>query len=475
MRRASEVMGGGRTGARVRDNSWRSHLWSSLKIGMPLVGSQMVFLLAGLADSIMLGQVGVSELAASGFGSFYFFFFFIIGTGFSQAVLGRASAALGRNDKLAFRRSFRMGFWLVLFHGCLFSSFLWFCEPIFRIMGQDEAVIPLAASYTQILCLMFLPALWANLFQQAFSAFEKTRTIFWISVFTTALNILLNYVLIFGNWGAPALGIDGAAFATSFSAIAGLSVYVALTFRAPLRRFHLLARLWRWHMDTLVLLFRRGLPICLTFMCEISMFNGAGIMVGWLGEVSLAAHVIVIKITSLVFMFPLGFSFAATVRIAQADSQKDAFAMRRASIILVAIVVGFQLFMALVFVLIPDPMIRPFLNADDPDYEAIVMISRDLLFVAAIFLVADGLQALELGLLRGLGDTRFPMIVAAIGYLAIGMPLGYFMVTRTSFGAVGMWSALAVGLAFVAVVLAVRFASRERLGLVGYAVGDPAS
>ncbi len=269
-------------------------------------------------------------------------------------------------------------------------------------------------------------------------------------------NGLCNYMLIFGNWGAPEMGIAGAAVAsvvTQIVMLLGAVIYGV----AILPEHDILKRLWRPDFEMLGRVFRLGWPIGLTLLSEVGLFAGTAIFMGWLGTVPLAAHGIALQLASITFMVHLGLANVATIRAGNAIGRHDVPHLVRGARTVIVMSLLTALATVVLFVAVPEPLIGVFMKADEPARAEILTIGVVLLAMAALFQLMDGAQVVALGLLRGVQDTRVPMVIAAVSYWAIGMPCSYLFGFVLNWGAVGIWLGLVVGLAAAGVALMLRF------------------
>jgi len=434
------------------------HVRATLVLGLPLVGSHLAQFATKITDTVMLGWYGVEPLAAAVLGSTMFFLLFLLGAGFSQAVMPLvASASAGEAVALA-RRVTRMGMWLSLLFAAAVMPLMWWSEAVFLALGQDPAVSALAQDYLRIAGWGLGPALLVMVLKSFLAALERTSWVLWVTVAAAVLNALINYAFIFGNWGAPELGVRGAAIAslgTQTATILVLGGYVILA--RDFRPYTLFARFWRADWGAFAQVFRLGWPIGLTLLAEVGLFSATSIMVGWIGTRELAAHGIAIEITAAFFMIHLGLANAATVRIGRARGAADGAGLRqaaRAGGLLTLVVAGASM---TVFVAFPEFLVGLFLDPSDPARPAIVAIGAALLLVAAIFQLADGAQVMALGLLRGIQDTRVPMLMAAFAYWGVGAPASYFFGFILGFGVTGVWWGLIAGLAAAGILMTWRF------------------
>ncbi|MEO1397681.1 MAG: MATE family efflux transporter, partial [Pseudomonadota bacterium] len=313
-----------------------------------------------------------------------------------------------------------------------------------------------AGVYLQIAGWGIFPSLLMFLTRSYLSALERTKIVLWVTLGAVVANGVLNWAFIFGNWGAPELGIAGSAIASVAVQVlmaAGLIWYAVRQFP----EHKLFVRIWRPDWEYFRRVFRLGWPIGLTNLAEVGLFSFSAVMVGWLGTVPLASHGIVLQLASATFMFHLGLSNAATIRAGKALGRHAREDLRRGGLVAVALSVAFSLLAVVVFLSLPEVLLGLYLDPDDPAKPEILAIGVSLMVMAALFQTVDGLQVVALGLLRGVQDTDFPMIYAAVSYWLIGLPAGYLGGFVLGGGAVGIWAGLVVGLAAAAASLLWRF------------------
>ena len=438
--------------------SWPAHVRATLVLGLPLVGAQLAQMLINTTDVVMLGWYGTEQLAAGVLATQAFFLTFMFGGGFAHAVVPIASQAEGRGDSRQVRRSVRMGLWIVTIYAAIAMPLLWNIEPILVLLGQEPAIARMTGSYMHIAQWGMFPALGALALRSFFSAVSRTQIILWATIAGTLSNGFLNYVFIFGNLGAPELGLEGAAIASLISATAIFLVMLGwILARKVFSDYTLFQRFWRPDWPDFFEIVRLGFPIAFTIIAEVGLFAASSLMIGWLGVVPLAAHGIALQIISLSFMIPLGLSTAATVRVGQAYARQDGEGMRRAAIASLAIAALIALGAALLIFIVPEKLVSLFLDKDNPNAALVLATAVPLLFVGAGFQFFDGIQVTGVALLRGLKDTRTPMIMAVISYWLFGLPTAYLLGFVAGWGGPGIWMGLAIGLAGAAILLNGRY------------------
>ena len=432
------------------------HLRITLVLGVPLIGGHLAQFAIGLTDTIMLGWYGVEALAAITLGATYFHVFFLFGSGFAWAVLPMVAAFAASGDETNLRRATRMGMWLSALFACLTIPVAFWSEPILLALGQSESVAADAASYLRIAGFGLLPALLLSVLKSYLAALERTQAVFWIMISGVAVNVLGNYVLIFGNWGAPELGLRGAAIASILTNLVMLIVVVFYA-RRTLPEHTLFLRLWRPDWDMFARVFRLGLPIGLTTLAEVSLFTASAFMMGWLGTIPLAAHGIALQLASATFMVHLGLSNAATIRAGQAMGRRDRKSLMFGALAATLLSLLMSLATIVVFLALPDPLIIAFLEPGDPNQAEILAVGVGLLAMAALFQLVDGTQVIALGLLRGIQDTTIPMLIATLAYFGVGMPASYLLGFTFGLEGIGVWLGLVAALAVAAGLLMLRF------------------
>ncbi len=435
------------------------HVRSILTLGLPLVGSHLAQFAITLTDAIMLGWYDIGALAGEVLGGSLWFVMFLFGSGFAFAVMPMVARAQSAGEPAQVRRVTRMGLWVSIAFAMLAVPLLLVSEIWLVWLGQDPAVADMASRYLGILAWGLFPALGVMVLKSFLAALERTRVVLWITLIAVAVNVVVNYALIFGNWGMPELGIEGAAIASLCVHCVSLAATIAYT-RIAQPEHELFTRFWRPDIEALGRVFRLGWPIGLTNLAEVGLFAASSLMMGWLGPVALAAHGIALQISSATFMVQLGLSNAATVRAGQASGRDDAQHLRRGAAMVALLSMVIAVLTVAVFLLLPEQMIGLFLDPDDPVRGVVISTGVVLLAAAALFQVVDAAQVIALGLLRGIQDTKVPMVIAIISYWGLGAPLSYVLGFVLGWGGVGVWLGLAAGLGLAGVLLTLRFLRR---------------
>ena len=454
---------------RSKTMSYPAHAKAVATLGLPLVGGHLAQIAIGVTDTVMLGWYGVDALAAVTLAASYFFVLFLMGAGFAFAVMPMVATFDAEEDEVSIRRVTRMGLWLSIAYSVAIMPIMIWSESLFLFLGQEPTVAADAQQYLRIAGFGMFPWLVAMVIKSYLAALERTQVVFWIAVLATVCNGLINYALIFGNWGAPEMGIQGAAIASVFTQLVGMLgvvVYAILV----LPQHQLFVRFWRADWEMLMRVFRLGVPIGFTGLSETGLFTATAVMMGWLGTVPLAAHGIALQCAGITFMLHLGISNVATIRAGNAFGRGDREHLAKGAYVVFAMSLVAALLTIVGFLLWPEPLVLAFMQPSEPARDQILIIGVGLLAMAALFQLVDGAQVIALGLLRGVQDTKVPMYMAAFSYWGIGMPCSYILGFVLGYEGIGVWMGLVVGLASAAILLSVRFWS-VILGRVGTAYG----
>ncbi|MBG6159507.1 MATE family multidrug resistance protein [Labrenzia sp. EL_159] len=446
---------------------WQSDILPTLSLGMPLAGAQLAQMAINTTDVLMIGRLGAVELAASVLAFNFYMLLWFFGMGILQAVIPFAARALGQRKPRELRRAVRMGFWVAVLFCIPVWLVLFFIESILVLMGQKQELAELAGTYMRVLQWTMLPALLIMAIRGFLTVMERTQVVLWATIAGAIINAILDYLLIFGEFGFPRLELVGAGIASVFSATTTFLFLLVYSLWHPrLQRYNLLGRIWRSDWPVFFQIVRMGAPIGLTIVAEGSLFTASAIMIGWLGTIPLAAHGIALQIASITFMVPVGLSMAAMTRVSLAAGRDDHQGIGRAGWTSLGVTMIFMGIFAVLFWTIPEKLVGLYLDLDDPQALEVLTYGVSFLLVAALFQLADGAQIIGVNNLRGLGDTTIPLLYALFGYWVVGISLSLGLGFLAGWGGVGVWVGLAGGLASVALLANYRFAHREKLGLV---------
>ncbi|WP_246661026.1 MATE family efflux transporter [Tardiphaga sp. vice154] len=446
-----------------------AELRAMLALGWPLVLTNIAQIALTTTDVIVLGRVSAEALAAGALGVNLYLAILIFAIGLITATSPMMAEAIGRRLHVVreIRRTFRQGLWSAVMITVPAWIVLWHTEAIMLAFGQEAQAAADAQTFMHMLQWGFLPTLGFIALRSFVAALQQPKWALVVTGITILFNIAANWVLVFGHLGLPEMGLRGSGLATTLSNLfLFVSFALVAIYHRKFRRYHLFGRWWRADWPRFAKLWRLGVPIGATMAFEITVFNAAVFLMGQFGTAALAAHTIVIQIASVSFMVPMGLSQAATVRVGQAYGAGDRDAITRAGWTAFALGVGFMALMSALMLLAPLALIGAFIDVGDAANAAVVELAISFLFFAAVFQIADGAQGVAAGMLRGLQDTRMPMIFALVGYWGFGMPLSLLLAFTLGFGGRGIWIGLAAGLLAVAIVMVWRWTMRERLGLV---------
>ena len=434
----------------------RSEFRALISLATPIVVVQVGLMTMGVVDAIMVGRFSAEALAATAIGNFYFFVVAVFGIGVLLVLDPLIAQAVGAKDETAIALAVQRGLLFSVVLSLLTGILLLPAEAVLRALHQPEELVPLAASYVLICIPSFLPFNAFLVFRQLLQALSLTREIVITIILCNLANVALNWLLIFGNYGFPRLGVAGAALATAISRTLLVVILVALTWRT-LRAYMKPLRREVFQAAPLVRMLKLGLPIGAQQELEVAYFGGLIVLMGLLGTISVAAHQVAINLASLTFMVPVGVASATAVFVGRAVGAGDERAVRRYAVAGLVCGVGFMCVAAAIFLLLPWELARMYSR----DAE-VVALAAGLIPIAGLFQVFDGTQVVSSGILRGIGDTRFPMLASALGFWLVGLPLSLFLGFSGGLGAEGLWWGSLVALIAVAALLLYRVRARLR-------------
>jgi MATE family multidrug resistance protein len=452
---------------KVDRGAWLSELRATLSLAWPLMLANLTQQIIQATDVLLMGRLGATQLAAATLALNLTFTINIFLLGLITASAPMMATALGQRSNAVrdVRRTFRAGLWLMLMAMPPYWLLLWHVGPIMRAFGQSAELASQGQTFLRAYMWCTAPWLLFQLLRNFMSALERPRVVLWLSLTGIALNFLLSWSLIFGHFGLPALGLAGGGVGSTLTwlFICGALICVA-TLHRHFRRFHLFGRWWRFDGQRTAAMIRLGWPIGATMALEMGVFALAAYFMGWLGAPAVAAHAVALQLAAITFMVPLGLGQAATVRVGLALGRKDGQGIRRAGWTGWVLGVAFMGVMALGMWAFPRQLVTLFL-ADVPANAVVIGLAISFLRVAAAFQLVDGAQVIGAGMLRGLHDTRWPLLFALFGYWVVGLGIGSWLAFARDWKGVGIWVGLASGLAAVAVLMLVRWIFRDRLRL----------
>jgi MATE family multidrug resistance protein len=435
----------------------RAEIRATLALAAPLAAANLAQMAMSVTNTVMVGRLGAMPLAAAGLGGMLYFTGGVMLQGILTAVAPLAAHALGAGNRAAAGRVAGAGLGLAVMLALPFVAALTSMDRLLRALGYDAALAAEIGRFLQALAWGAPAFLGFAVLRSLLAALSHTRTVMAVVLFCVAGNAALNWVLIFGNLGAPALGAPGSGYASAINQWLMLAGLGACTRIMPgLGGLRILRNAFAATRVEMASILRLGLPIGGIRGIEVGVFMTAGILMGLLGSAALGAHQLVLNCAGITFMVPLGLSQAAMVRVAYELGAGRALAARRACFLALALGIAFMGAAAVVLWTAPETIIAVYVDIADPANRELVEIARHLIAIAAIFQVFDGMQVIAAGVLRGYKDTMVPMLLATFGYWGVGFAGGWLLAFPLGYGAVGLWWGLALGLAVVSLLLTLR-------------------
>ena len=433
---------------------YRAELWKSLQLAGPLVVALLAQNSMGFVDTIMVGRLGTGALAGIALGNMFYFFLLILCMGMVIAVGPLVSQSYGAGEHEPIGRTVRQGFWLGRMLFVVAWSLMWLAGPILRAAGQDPEPVAAAVGYLRAVSWGFLPFLWFLSLRSFIEAVSRPWPVTVVTFFGLVLNIAADYVLMFGKLGFPRMGLVGTGWATTFviwTMFIIMAAYIGT--RREYKVYGIFRKLGTPDPRYFKEILRVGWPIGAAYGIEVGLFSMTAFLMGLVGQEALASHQIAIQSAAFTFMVPLGIGIAASVRVGQAVGRRDAEGIKLAAYAGVSLAVLVMLVSACLFLFAPRTIVSLFLDVSDPVHRNVVVLAMSLLGIAAVFQVFDGIQVSTAGALRGLKDTRKPMLIGLVSYWLIGLGTGYTLGFLFGLGARGLWWGLVVGLAAASVLL----------------------
>ena len=445
-------------GAPAQGVSWRQETAETVRLAAPIALTQLGQIAMMTTDLALLGRLGERVVAASALAHTVLFAAFVLGMGVVSAVAPLAAQAFGSRNPRLVRRSLRVGLWAAVMLGVPLSLMQLYGREILIALGQAEDAAVLAERYLQGLAWSLVPGWWFIALRSFMGAVNRPQPALWIMLAAIPVNAFLAYALIYGAFGFPRLDLLGAGLATTIVNVGMCAACIWVAYAChPFRKYRVLGNFWRSDWPLFGKLFAIGTPISGTFMLEYGLFATAALMMGWISTTALAAHQIALTVASILFMVPFGISMAATVRVGQAVGPRDSRATRRSGFTAIALGAIFMAAMTIVIIIARDYIPLAFLGGGTANARATLELAAMLLVVGATFFIADGVQSIGAGALRGLNDTRVPLVFSAICFWAIGFSASYRLGFPMGLGAVGIWIGLSIGIAVYALLLVWRF------------------
>ena len=438
--------------------SIEEHIKSTFKLAYPVMIGQLGWIMMGVVDSIMVGGLGPIPLAAASVSNGIFFLILIIGIGISYAVTPLTAIAVGagKNDECAilFKQSIIINFLL----GIILLIVTYYLSGIIKFLNQPDEVARQSISYTRILGYSIIPIMVFQTYKQFIEGLSNTRPAMVITIIANLINAAINWILVYGHLGFPKLELNGSGWATFFSRFFMAVVIIWYVINSGnFKQFNVSLVVKEINYKFIKKILALGVPSAFQYFFEVGAFSFAIIMIGWLGTIQLAAHQIAMNLASITYMATLGISSAGAIRVGNAVGKQDVHEVRRAGF--TAIMLGALIMAAcgIIFVLFRNLLPSLYIHNN-----SVITIASSLLIIAAMFEIFDGIQAVGIGVLRGLTDVKGPTLIAFFSYWIIALPIGYFFGFILKMQVVGVWVGFLVGLVSSAILLTLRFNKKSK-------------
>ena len=460
-------------GTPAQRQTWRMELTETVQLALPIALTQLGQIAMMTTDLALVGRLGDTALAGSALAQIILFAAFVLGMGLMSAVAPLAAQGFGARKPRLVRRALRVGIWAALLLGIPLTLLQLGGEEILLASGQSPEAATLAGRYLMGLAWSLIPAWCFIALRNFMGAVNRPEPALWITLAAIPINFVLAYALIFGEYGMPRLDLLGAGVATTIVNVGMCAAAIWVCYaRRPFKKYRVLGRFWRTDWPLFWRLIVIGLPISGAFALEYGLFMTAALLMGWIGTSALAAHQIALQVAAIMFMVPFGISMAATVRVGHAVGRGDAPATRIAGFTAIGLGTVFMAAMALLVVATRHWIPGLFLGSEVTSSAETVALASTLLALGASFFVFDGVQTIAAGALRGLHDTRVPLVLAGISFWVIGFVSAYALGFTFGWGAYGIWIGLTIGLFVFASLLVWRFLHLTARGYLPILAGD---
>ena len=434
----------------------------NLRLAYPIILGMLGHTIVGIVDNIMVGKLGPAELAAVSLGNSFVFIAMSLGIGFSTAITPLVAEADGKKNIEEGRSAFHHGLYLCTILGVILFAIIFFSKPIISFMGQPEHVVTLAKPYLDIVAFSLIPLIMFQAYKQFADGMSETKYSMWATILGNITNVVLNYLFIYGIWIFPELGIVGAAVGTIASRFVMLGyMHYMMNKRKKFHPFFKGFLLQEIKREVNLKIIKLGTPSAMQMFFEVALFTGAIWLSGRLGTTSQAANQVALSLASFTFMFAMGLSVAAMIRVGNQKGLGDFNRLRLVAFSIFLLTTILEIGFAIIFFLFHEQLPTIFVDLKDianyTENLEVVTIASQLLLIAAIFQITDGLQVVVLGALRGLQDVKIPMYITFVAYWVIGFPISIYLGIYTSLGATGIWIGLLAGLTAAALFLFIRF------------------
>lgn len=432
---------------------YSEHFRKNFLLAYPVMLSQLGYVMVGVADSVMVGRLGAEPLAAASLGNSIFSVALMFGIGISYAISPLVALADGEGDHRQSAGILKHGLLINLVVGTTLFLIVPSASFILYLLNQPQEVVNLAIPYIGIISFSLIPFMFFQSYKQFAEGLSVTKQAMYIIIASNVLNVILNYILIYGELGMPALGLNGAGWATFISRVVMAVAMVLYIYKSSRYLIYIRNFSFRnFSKKIIIKMLKIGIPTGMQFIFEVGAFSFAAIMIGWSGATALAAHQIALSLAAVSYMMATGISAAATVRVGNQLGRNDIFNLRLAGFTTFAMGAAFMTISCIIFLVGREFLPSLYINEQD-----VIQLAASLLIIAAFFQISDGIQVVGLGALRGMGDVKIPTLITLIAYWVLGLPIGYLLSIPLELGPRGIWYGLLIGLSTAAVMLFTRF------------------
>jgi len=443
-------------------NNYSKEFGYNLKLASPVMLGMVGHIMVSFADNIMVGQLGAKELAAVSLGNSFFFIAMSLGVGFATAITPLVAEADSSKNTRAVTSSLKHGLILCVCISLALLLGMLFSVPLMEKMNQPKDVVVLAMPYLKIIAISIVPLVIFEGLKRFSDGLSKTKYPMYAAVFSNALNIILNYLLIFGMFGFPKLGIIGAGIGTLISRILMVLFIILIFFnKHKIKTYFLNIDFLKTEKKVFKKIFNLGFPSALQMLFEVGIFTAAIWLSGTLGKIYQAANQIAFNLSAITFMVGVGLGVAAMIRVGNQKGLSDFISLRRIAISVFLLTILIEIIFAIIFLVFNEWLPTLYLETNNPEKiienSEVILIASQLLIIVALFQIFDGLQVAILGALRGMQDVKVPTLIAFISYWVIGFPICYYLGLHTPLKSVGIWIGLLIGLGSASLLLFIRF------------------
>ncbi|MBK7106549.1 MAG: MATE family efflux transporter [Ignavibacteriae bacterium] len=434
-------------------NYIKSHIIETIKLAVPVSIGQLGHIMLGVVDSFMVGRIGAEPLAAAALANGLFFLIMVLGIGMSHAITVLVAIAKGENNHKFCGIILRQSLILNVSFSIILTILVLIAANLIDYLNQEKIVADLTKSYLSILAISIFPFMIFQTFRQFVEGLSYTKPPMYIAIAANFINYFGNWILIFGNLGFPALGLNGAGISTLLTRIFMASTMMIFVLNSTkYKEYDVKLNFRIIDFKIIKKIFNIGFPSGIMYAFEVGAFAFAAIIIGWLGSVALAAHQIALNLASISYMVVLGISSAATIRVGNYLGRKDLLNVKRAGFSAIFLGMCFMGLAGITFILFNNLLPAFYINDEN-----VIKVASSLIIIAALFQLSDGIQAVGMGALKGLADVKIPMIITLVAYWLIALPAGYFFAFILNYDIIGIWIGLSIGLTAAATLFVIRF------------------